>query len=322
MEPGYRLLDYRYRRRRQKWESDDWTILGALILTIGITIDILIMTRYGGLGTHSQYDDNGSSLDPEAIVIFGKTTYALEIITWPAVGLTKISVLLMYNRIFTSPRFKTTIWILIGLVSAWTVAFTFALMFSCTPIASQWDFSLEYTCVDQEALFATALVTDVALDLLVLAIPIYKTWQLQMPLPQKAAILCIFLMGGLVSIAGIIRICLLCQIYSTLDDSPDSDNTWLYAPVFYWTIIKANVGVMSPCLSTLSPLQARVARYLPIAFFKIRDSATYLLSSADGNEGGTSLDPKEDENLDCLESSCSLSKALCSGRSKHAFHPN
>lgn len=57
-----------------------------------------------------------------------QTVYALELLTWPAVGFTKVSVVLMYKRIFTTPKFKIIANILIGFNIAWTIAFTFALM--------------------------------------------------------------------------------------------------------------------------------------------------------------------------------------------------
>jgi len=57
-----------------------------------------------------------------------QTTFALMLMTWPAVGMTKVSVLLMYKRIFATPKFKAAVWILIGLVISWTIAFTLALM--------------------------------------------------------------------------------------------------------------------------------------------------------------------------------------------------
>ncbi|KAI0841504.1 hypothetical protein F5Y06DRAFT_259662 [Hypoxylon sp. FL0890] len=264
-----------------------------MILGIGVTIDILIMTQRGGLGTHTQYDDDGNLLDPEASVIFGKTIYALEILTWPAVGMTKISVLLMYKRIFMTPKFRIMVWILIGLSIAWTITFTFALMFSCSPISSHWDYELSFTCVNLVALFTTALATDVATDFLVLFLPIYKTWQLQMPSTRKVMIMCIFLLGGLVSIVGIIRIHCLTKIYSALD-GPNVDATWVYTPVYYWTIIEVNVGVLSACLPTLRPIQERAARNL--SFSKLRSSASQLLPSS-SNKGSDIRLGSMDEGL-------------------------
>ncbi|KAF7870565.1 hypothetical protein EAF04_004309 [Stromatinia cepivora] len=229
------VLRFQARRiKAQKLEIDDWTILAALTLGIAITIDILIMTHLGGLGAHSQYDDDGDPLDPESIIIFGK--------------------------------------ILVGFVIAWTITFTFAL--SCTPIASQWDSNLEFTCVNQEVLFTTALATDVATD-------------------------CIFILGGLVSIVGIIRIRFLTQVYTVLDDSPEADTTWIYAPVFYWTIIETNVGVLSACLPTLHPLQERFLHNNP--FTRLRKLSTHLTSSSNGKRsnktGDIRLSSMEEEML-------------------------
>ncbi|ROW16865.1 hypothetical protein VPNG_01759 [Cytospora leucostoma] len=285
----------RFKARRitgQKLGSDDWTILAALILAIGITIDILIMTQRGGLGTHAQYNDDGDPLDPEAILVFGKTSYVLEVMTCPAVGLTKISVLLMYKRIFTTRLFKTMVWILAVLVIVWTASFTFALIFSCTPIASQWDFSIEFTCVDQVALMVTLMATDVATDVMILLLPIYKTSQLQMPLTRKIQVIGIFLLGGLVSIVGIIRIHFGTQVFNVLDSSPAADTTWLYAPLFYWTIVETHVGVLCACLPALRPVQEYTTYFF--SYTRLRNSLTHLVSSSSSKSSDVSLGSMEE----------------------------
>lgn len=52
----------------------------------------------------------------------------LEVLTWPAVGMNKISVLLLYKRIFATTHFKKMVWVLVAGVIAWTITFTLALM--------------------------------------------------------------------------------------------------------------------------------------------------------------------------------------------------
>ncbi|OTB02203.1 hypothetical protein M426DRAFT_13783 [Hypoxylon sp. CI-4A] len=272
------ILRFKARRiKGQKLKSDDWTILAALVLSLGVTVDILIMAQHSGLGTHGQHGKNGNILDPEARAIFGKASYALEILAWPAVGITKISVLLMYKRIFTSPGFRLIAWALVGLSIALTITFTFALIFSCMPIVSRWDYSISYTCVDEVALVTTALATDVATDFFVLLLPIHKIWQLQMPLSRKISIVCIFLLGGLVSIVGIIRIHFLTQVYHALGDN-EIDVSWIYVPVYYWTMIETNVGVLSACLPTLRPIQEHFIHNISLS--KLRASASRLLLSS------------------------------------------
>ncbi|KAG8165767.1 hypothetical protein KVR01_004319 [Diaporthe batatas] len=275
------LRFYARRIKGQKLGADDWTVLVALILSLGVSINLLIMTQVGGLGTHLEYNDDGSLKDVEAFDVFMKTIFAFEVLTWPTVGVTKISVVLLYQRIFTTQRFKMLCWILIMINCAWTIAFTLALTFSCIPVASSWDLTLDSTCVDLKTLFTTALATDVATDFLVLILPIYKIWQLQMSTARKIMVMFIFLLGGLVSIVGIIRIHYLTEVYDILEvDLELADTTWIYSQVYYWQIIEVNVGVLSACLPTLRPVHERLTRNL--SFTQLRGSFEKLLISSRG----------------------------------------
>ncbi|KUI72793.1 hypothetical protein VM1G_08431 [Cytospora mali] len=273
------LRFYARRIKSQKLGPDDWTVLVALILSIGVTVNLLIMTQMGGLGTHQQYNADGSIKNPKAFLVFEKTIFAFEVLTWPTVGVTKISVVLLYQRIFATPRFRNLCWVMIAINCAWTITFTLALTFSCLPVYANWDDSIDSTCVDLKALFTTALATDVTTDFLVLFLPVYKIWQLQMSTARKVVIICMFLLGGLVSIVGIIRIHFLTQVYDALEvELQFADTTWIYSQVYYWQIIEVNVGVLSACLPTLRPVQDRFTRNL--SFTHLRGSVRKLLSSS------------------------------------------
>ncbi|KAI1186290.1 hypothetical protein F5B17DRAFT_404533 [Nemania serpens] len=255
----------RFQARRiqgQKLGPDDWAIFLSLILALAQAADIVIATQLGGLGTHTQLTSNGESANPETDVIFLKTAFILEVITWPTVGMTKISILLLYKRIFATPKFVTMVWILIGLVVAWTLSFTLALFFSCIPIQAQWYPSMEASCVNVVTLFTTAIITDVITDFLVLTLPIYKVWGLQMALGRKVPLIGIFLLGFLVSIIGVIRLKYLTLVWVIPPTAINLDVSWIYAPVWYWAIIEAHVGVLSACLPVLRPIQTRAASYL------------------------------------------------------------
>ncbi|MCJ1369980.1 hypothetical protein MMC20_001192 [Loxospora ochrophaea] len=252
------VLRFEARRiKRLKLGADDWTILAALLLTIGVTLDVVIDSRLGDLGVHTVFMPDGMPVDKEQFEVFTKTLYVLELLLWPSVGLNKISVLLLYKRIFTYRGFKILVWCSIGIVTASTIAFTFALMFSCRPISARWNDTLDFTtCVDQTALLIAALATDVITDGLILILPVYNIWKLQMPLHRKLAIIGIFLLGGLVTITGIIRLHFFTLIYSSLKSKlfTVADSEYSYAPVLYWSIIETNVGILSACLPTFRPL--------------------------------------------------------------------
>ncbi|KAF7885623.1 uncharacterized protein EAF02_004132 [Botrytis sinoallii] len=271
------------RIKGQNLGSDDWTILVALILGLSVTIDMLIMTQLGGLGSHSEFNADGTPLNPKAAIVLAKTIYALEVLTWPAVGMTKISVLLMYKRIFSTPRFQIVTWIMIGVNVAWILTFTFALMFSCLPIAGPWT-GTEYKCVNQEILFTVALATDVATDCKSFCVSTEQE-------THSCASFGIFCLGGLVSIVGVVRIHFLTTIYFFLYSShTQPDITWLYAPTYYWTIIETNVGVLSARLPTLRPILERVT------YSRQFSQLTHLFSSSSTKTGDIRLGSVEDLN--------------------------
>ena len=83
-------------------------------------------------------------------------------------------------------------------------------------------------------LYRTALVTDVVTDGgfigllpiashcakifvgLILLLPVYNVWKLQMRTPQKIAVICLFFLGGFTTITGIIRLHFLTYAYASL----------------------------------------------------------------------------------------------------------
>ena len=105
---------------------------------------------------------------------------------------------------------------------------------------------------------------------LILSLPVYNVWKLQMPVTRKLAVISIFLLGGFVVVAGIVRFVFLVNAFTALEDPHDDvscrspkfygdarmltmllDN---FAPAIYWTIVELNVGVISACLPCLRPL--------------------------------------------------------------------
>ncbi|KAL8904744.1 MAG: hypothetical protein Q9207_003075 [Kuettlingeria erythrocarpa] len=95
-------------------------------------------------------------------------------------------------------------------------------------------------------------VSDIILDALILTLPWYPVWKLQMPLRRKLSICAIFLLGGFVVAAGIVRFAYLLQ--ATKNISSNLDYTYSRAPAIYWTAVEGCIGVVSACLPTLRPI--------------------------------------------------------------------
>ena len=113
-------------------------------------------------------------------------------------GLIKLSVLLLYRRIFVGKifeRFSLGMCVLIGL---WTLAFFFATAFQCKTDPAAWWTSpktIALYCDKTQDIELGFAVSDVATDLVVLAIPVPLVWKLQMSVSRKITITCIFLLG-------------------------------------------------------------------------------------------------------------------------------
>lgn len=113
-------------------------------------------------------------------------------------GFIKLGVLVLYRRIFvgkTFERFSLGMCVLIGL---WPLAFFFTTAFQCKTDAAAWWTSAKTSalyCDKSQDIELGFVVSDVATDLMILAIPVPQMWKLQISVWRKIIITCIFLLG-------------------------------------------------------------------------------------------------------------------------------
>ena len=90
-------------------------------------------------------------------------------------GAIKLSIVLFYRRLFSTARFKFWNTVLIVLVVCWTITFGVATLAAC-PKSFNANFGtlldLGNYCIDTFADLIAMVVSDVAVDLVILAIPI------------------------------------------------------------------------------------------------------------------------------------------------------
>ncbi|OOO07976.1 hypothetical protein OAory_01044760 [Aspergillus oryzae] len=128
----------------------------------------------------------------------------------------KISILLLYRRIFSVRNFRIASLITGGLVVSWCLAVFITVLLQCRPIALNWNKTLEGTCIDPKQFFFGNAISNLLIDVVILALPIPMVLQLQLRLSQKLTILGIFLLGGFVCVASIMRVVTL-DIFETMD---------------------------------------------------------------------------------------------------------
>ena len=118
----------------------------------------------------------------------------------PAFAVIKISILLLYRRIFVGRVFHFYTLGLSVFIACWAIAFFFATAFQCgTKIDAWWTSkkTIQKYCFNTAELELAYGVTDVATDVLVLVTPIPVIWKLQTSTRQKWALSGIFLLGAL-----------------------------------------------------------------------------------------------------------------------------
>ena len=102
--------------------------------------------------------------------------YGLQTTEKPAFGLIKVSVLLLWRRIFGAVRgFNRMCWVMIGIIIAWSTAFFFATLFQCGVVwelnwAPIWTFLTK--CTDTLTVLTVFTTTDILTDLIIIAMPV------------------------------------------------------------------------------------------------------------------------------------------------------
>ena len=129
----------------------------------------------------------------------GEAAYIFEAIFPFCTTTTKISILLLYRRIFTThtPWFKWTLYAIMAFSISWTLAGFFTLIFQCTPVRHYWEKIVPHAyCLN----WASALIALAAINAVwnasILLLPLPMIWKLQMPFRRRIAVSAIFVIGS------------------------------------------------------------------------------------------------------------------------------
>lgn len=123
-----------------------------------------------------------------------------EIIYLPTILITKVSILLMYLRLFMPNRrskinhlTKFIIWVnVLFYLSVMIVA-----VFGCTPRRKIWQRWVPGKCVNEQAVWLVTAVVNTVSDVSILLLPVGCIWHLQLSLRRKLASSAIFATGSL-----------------------------------------------------------------------------------------------------------------------------
>lgn len=109
----------------------------------------------------------------------------------------KVSVLLLYTKVFAVATVKYAAWGTMGLIAAWAVGTVLAGLLICQPIAMNWTQVPGGKCGDQVLSFTITGIVNLITDVAVLALPMPYLYKLQLPLYKKVVLISVFSVGFL-----------------------------------------------------------------------------------------------------------------------------
>ena len=127
----------------------------------------------------------------------GKALYVLEAIYPACTTATKVSILLLYRRIFTTvnPYFRYGLYIISTVLIGWAISGFFTTVFQCIPTHSVWDGS-KGKCIDLVPALVGLASINTVVNAAVLVLPMPMVWYLNMPRRRKVAVCGIFVIGS------------------------------------------------------------------------------------------------------------------------------
>jgi len=243
--------------RRIRLQADDWTILFALLLLWILSIILIIGAALGSFGGHTAVNPvTGQDVITIKETRVVKLIFAYFLVMVVALGAIKLSVILLYRRIFVGPAFKRFSMVLIFVIGMWCTAFFFSTAFQCgTNIWAWWTnpTTIAEYCDDTPNQELTFAALDIVTDVMVLATPLPLIWKLHLPPIQKVAVCSIFLLGLLSAAAASARLAFF--VVGPFETKIGyRDLLAVDTLTVTWGQIEVGVAIIAACLPTLRPL--------------------------------------------------------------------
>ncbi|KAI8954434.1 hypothetical protein F4801DRAFT_533184 [Xylaria longipes] len=223
---------------RQRIDVAD-LILGV---SVGFTFPVLwVAFTLGGLGLGQDVWEIPQDNITQILYLY----WWAEILYQAGLPLARISILCFYLRVFPQDRIRWASFALIGLNIADLLAFVLSTVFQCSPIYGAWTFwdgSFQGHCNNLHIQSWIQAGFNIALDLVVIILPLPPLAKLTASKRKKIQIMIMFSLGFLVTIISIIRLKTLVVFANSTNISYDYVDPGLYS------IIEASISIIICCL--------------------------------------------------------------------------
>lgn len=144
-----------------------------------------------GMGLHADKVPLDDIVLMAKLLVVGEILYVFNLV-W-----TKLSLLMMYYRIFRFPYFKKWAYIIGTFILAWVICITFLFIFICVPVQKLWYPQLPGRCINQVGTWVANAASTIGTDLAILILPIPQVWKMKLRISEKIAVTIAFGLGFL-----------------------------------------------------------------------------------------------------------------------------
>ncbi|KAI1465432.1 uncharacterized protein F4812DRAFT_123161 [Daldinia caldariorum] len=273
------VLRFKARRlQRAKLLADDWWMLASWVLTLQPFINVWVFGSLTGLDYYKVDPFRGTTLSLQCL-------YAASILTLLALTAVKIAVLLFYNRVFATPKFRIAVRTLIVILVCWCITFIFLTALQGDPLDSPWQPGTGTFRYDIAAVGYAQVGSSIALDFLVLCFPLPVISRLRMAFTRKISVALIFWLGIFCCIASIVRLVFLVRLLSTVVEAKES--IAIQSKQFVFLILEPHCSIIAGCLPCYGSLLASLGGRSPESLVRSVRSIVSLRSWGSRGSGGS-----------------------------------
>ncbi|KAK2022088.1 CFEM domain-containing protein [Colletotrichum zoysiae] len=229
-------------------ETDDWIVTFCALVFI-------VFVTFGQLAGWVAFGEDIWMVEPDKLTFGLKIFFIDESLYLTCLGLTKISVLFFYLRIFPNKSFRHATYATMCYIGLSTTILLFMQIFQCMPFSYNWEgwkgeFGPHY-CLNINVLAFVAGGLSISHDIIILFLPIPLLWHLNMGLRSKIGIFIMFSLGIFILITSCVRLRYITLFTRSLNP------TWDFTDPLIWSGVEVSVSMIVVCLPTMRILLKR-----------------------------------------------------------------
>ncbi|VUC27762.1 unnamed protein product [Clonostachys rosea] len=239
---------------------DDWFLLLSVVtLVIADVIVVVSNVTYPESAKNALHKGKEDYTYGQDDIDYTRLSFFSAILYFTTVSTTKLSILLMYKRIFSIDRsFRFQIWALIGITAGFWISMTISNLLNCIPIQYSWipsDDESKY-CFNYNEYWLVCGIVECILDLVILLMPVRVVYGLKLSQGRRIAVAGVFLLGVFVIISGVVKVAL-----SYVPGSRQLDLT----QTSLWSTVHICTGIICACLPVCWPVFLRIVKRGPLS---------------------------------------------------------